>query len=111
MNRVFTYNLGDNFLLRITEFVEENYLRKGKEINKLAFVFGGKRPGLFLKRELAKRIKKGFIAPKIFSMDEFVEYLFAKRLNFRKISLLDGAYILYELAKRITPEILQKREN
>ncbi|MCM8794160.1 MAG: PD-(D/E)XK nuclease family protein, partial [Candidatus Omnitrophica bacterium] len=41
----------------------------------------------------------------------FVEYLFAKRLNFRKISLLDGAYILYELAKRITPEILQKREN
>ncbi|MCM8798356.1 MAG: PD-(D/E)XK nuclease family protein [Candidatus Omnitrophica bacterium] len=111
MNRVVTYNLGENFLSCITNFIEENYLKKGKAIDNLAFVFGGKRPGLFLKRELAKRFGKGFIAPKIFSMDEFVEYILAKKLSLKKISHLDGAYIIYETAKRIAPEILQKREN
>ncbi|MGE4356950.1 MAG: PD-(D/E)XK nuclease family protein [Candidatus Omnitrophota bacterium] len=110
MNRVLTYNLDDDFISGIGEFIEENYLRKGKDLSKLALVFGGKRPGLFLKRELANRIKKGFIPPRIFSMDEFVEYLFAKRVNFMNINPLDGAYIIYELAQKITPQILTKRD-
>jgi len=110
MDRVYTYSLKENFILKISDFIEENYLKKDKEISKLAFVFGGKRPGLFLKRELAKRIGKGFIPPQIFSMDEFVEYLFAKKRNLKYIPNLDGAYIVYELTKKLAPEILRKRE-
>ncbi len=52
MDKIITYDLADNFIDKLAEFVEENYLKQGRDISRLAFVFGGKRPALFLKKEL-----------------------------------------------------------
>ena len=48
---------------------------KGYDLSKIACVFGGKRPALFLRRAISKKLKKSFLPPKIFSIDEFIEHI------------------------------------
>lgn len=111
MDRIITYNLSENFIEKLAEFISENFLKQNKDISRLAFVFGGKRPSLFLKRELSSRIKKSFYPPAFFSVDEFIEFVLLKKEAFTKISELDAAYIIYNLAKTIAPDILKYRES
>lgn len=109
MDRVITYNLEDNFIDKLADYLEKNYISQGKDISKLVFIFGGKRPSLFFKKELSRRIKKSFIPPQFFTIDEFVEYLVSKKKNFSKISDLDACFAVYDLAKSVAPEIVKDR--
>ncbi len=111
MERVITYNLSDNFIQRLADYIDENYLKAGKDISRLLFVFGGRRPALFLKKELALRIKKSFLSPRFFSIDEFVEYILLKKGAFKPVSDLDACFNIYSLAKDIAPAILKGRES
>lgn len=111
MERVVTYNLSDNFIQNLADFIEKEFLSQGKDISNLAFVFGGKRPSLFLKKELSRRIKKGFFSPRFFSMDEFIEYTLSKKEAFLKISDLDACFALYKLSKELAKDILKGRES
>lgn len=110
MGRVITYNISDNFILRLADHIEDNYLKKGKDLSRLLFVFGGRRPALFLKKELALRIKKGFLAPRFLSIDEFVEYILLKKETFKPVSDLDACFSIYSLAKVHCPDVLKGRE-
>lgn len=109
MRKVITYNFTEDFIKRLAEHIDENYLRAGREISRLAVVFGGRRPALFLKKELARRIKKAFYPPTFFSIDEFVDYTVSRKVHFSKIADLDLCYLIYNLAKEGTPEILKTR--
>lgn len=110
MDKIITYSFGEDFIGNLAYFVEENFLKKNKDISRLCFVFGGKRPALFLKKELANRMKKSFFPPNFFSMDEFIEYVTAKKELFSKITDMDACFIIYNLTKKISPDILIKRE-
>lgn len=110
MERIITYSLAENFIQNLSHYIEENFLNRGKDITKLAFVFGGKRPSLFLKRELSKKIGKGFFSPHFFSVDEFVEYILYKKEPFLKISDLDACFTIYTLAKELTADVLKGQE-
>ena len=59
--------MNNNIIIDIADTVERDFLKAGKDISNLAFVFGGRRPVLFLKKELSKRIKKGFFPPRFLS--------------------------------------------
>ena len=107
MKKIITYSIKDNFIRKIAGLIEKEFVQKNKDLSKLVIVFGGKRPSLFLKRELAKRIKKSFFPPAFFSIDEFVEYILPGRI----ISNLDACYIIYTLTKKIAPKILRKNKN
>jgi len=107
---VVSFDLGENFILRLADYIEDNYIRKGKDISNLAVVFGGKRPALFLKKELAYRLKKGFVPPRFFSIDEFVEYILVKDGQLRWISDMDACFKIYSLVSSICPQILSQRE-
>jgi len=109
MNKVITYNLEDDFIKSLAEYLDKNYISQNKDISKLCFIFGGKRPSLFFKKELSRRIKKGFIPPQFFTIDEFVEYIASKKINFSKISDLDACFAVYDLAKVVAPEIVKDR--
>lgn len=109
MDRIITYNLEDNFIKNLAEYLDKNYISQGKDISKLVFIFGGKRPNLFLKKELSRRIKKSFIPPQFFTIDEFVEYIASKKKAFSKISDLDACFTIYDLAKSVAPEIVKDR--
>lgn len=110
MDRITTYSVHENFLDRLTQDIEASFLKKGKNIGNLAFVFGGKRPALFLKKKLASKIKKGFFPPRFFSIDEFIEYVVTKREACLKASELDASYSLYHLAQSQAPDILAGKE-
>lgn len=111
MEKIITYSLTESFIENAAEFTEENFLSQGKDINRLAFVFGGRRPSLFLKRELARLIKKSYFPPAFFSIDEFIEYALSKKEPFLKISDLDACFILYKLTREIAWDILKGRES
>lgn len=111
MEKVISYSLSENYIYNLASFIEEHYIQKAKDISKLAFVFGGRRPELFLKKELASRMGKAFFGPRFFSMDEFAEYILAKNKPPRKISDMDSCFLIYRLSREIAPDILKEKES
>lgn len=110
MDRVITFSFADDFIKELALFIEKNYRIRDNDLSRLALVFGGKRPALFLKKELAKRFKKSFFPPVFFSMDEFVSYLVSKNGDYFKINEMDSCFLLYNLAREILPDMLGGRE-
>ncbi len=93
--KIFFISYKDSLVEKTAEFIFSRF----KTLEKVCVVFPGKRPSLFLKRELARAEKKSFIPPVIFSIDEFVQYLLGKEQNFRKPYFLEEQYLLYEAVK------------
>ena len=109
MSRIFTYSFCEPFLDRLADHIEENYLKKGNDLSRLAVAFGGRRPTLFLNRELSKRIGKSFYPPRFFTIDEFVGYTVQKKELFTAGQDLDQCYLIYQLAQKHAPEVLKGR--
>jgi len=111
MDKIITYSFCENFNDNLVKYVKENYIDKGKDLTRLAIVSGGKRPELFVKQKLSKVIKKPFYPPKFFSIDEFIKYVVNKNCQFSNIGDLDNCFLLYEIARRVSPEILENRKS
>ncbi|MBI5021324.1 MAG: PD-(D/E)XK nuclease family protein [Ignavibacteriales bacterium] len=73
-----------------------------KDYSRQVIVFPGKRPSHFLRKTLAERENTSFFPPKIFSMDEFNEYLFRDVLGYRQQTLesIDAVAILFDVHKK-----------
>lgn len=71
---------------------------KGKDYSRTWIVFPEKRPAYYLRKMLADREKTGFIPPRIDSIDEFVNNVYAERLGLRDrpIDVLDAIALLFE---------------
>jgi len=110
MAKIITYNFGQDFIVCLADYLKENFPGVKKDFSRIAIVFGGKRPALFLKRELARRIKSGFFPPQFFSMDEFIKYIVSKDKYLRLCSDLDAAYLIYSASRQKAPEVLRARE-
>ncbi len=111
MSRVISYSLSQDFITVLADEIEARYLDSGMDLSGLAIVFGGQRPALFLKKELAKRLKKAFYPPVFFSIDDFIDQILLQKEDFRAISGLEASFIIYNLAKKEAPDILKGREN
>jgi ATP-dependent helicase/nuclease subunit B len=110
MNKIITYNLADDIIVRLADHLESEFIDKGKDLSRVGIVFGGKRPALFLKKELAKRFKSGLFPPRIFSMDQFIRKIVSPKNVFRSATELDSAYMIYGVAKEEARDILRHRE-
>ncbi len=110
MPGVVTYSFCDPFLDRIADHIEREYIRQGKDLRRLAIVFGGRRPALFLKRELAKRIGRQYFPPHFFSIDELMSRLVLQKEPFVLSQDMDLAYRIYDLVCRHAPLLLKGRE-
>ncbi|HOW43344.1 MAG TPA: PD-(D/E)XK nuclease family protein [Candidatus Omnitrophota bacterium] len=111
MNDVITYALSDNLIQRLADLLDAEYIRQNRDISRLAFVFGGKRPGMFLKKELSRRLKRGFFGPRFFSIDEYVDYTLKHSGSFARINDLEACFLMYRLVREQTPDILRRRES
>jgi len=109
-SKIITFPFPDNFLDRLMEYLDANYLRSGKDLSKLAIVFGGKRPALFLKKALGRKLGKDFYPPKFFTIDDFISETVRRAEEFSGTQDLDQCYLLYNLAKKAAPTILKGRE-
>ncbi len=94
---------------KIADILYEDFYKKGKSLEKLVCVFGGKRPALFLKKELSRKIKSGFLPPVILSMDEFMEYIVSKNQPLFRISDLELYYLIYRLSEK-KPYLLKQKQ-
>ncbi len=108
--KIITYSFCDSFKDKLVRYIQEEYIDKGKCLSRLAIVFGGQRPALFMKRDLAKCLKGGFYPPRFFTIDEFVQYTVKASEPFTHTQDLDNCFLIYKLAKKVTPKILEGRE-
>ncbi len=109
MGKVVVYSLKDNFIDKLCAFIDENYVKKGVDPGRVAIVFEGKRPALFLKKKLSAKIGKSFVPPAFFSIDEFVNFALKKKRLFSKMPNMDAWHLIYRLSKELAPEMLEKR--
>ncbi|MEK7448922.1 MAG: hypothetical protein AAB019_05490, partial [Planctomycetota bacterium] len=106
MDKIITYGFEDDFISRLADLIHQEFYRNGKDAGRIACVFGGQRPALFLRKALAKRIGHSFIPPRIFSMDGFMEYLLFKDKPFAQISEIDACYHIYNIVRSKVPNFL-----
>jgi len=110
MDKVVTFSLQDNFIENLNQYILQNFGKNDHDLGRLAVIFGGKRPALFVKRDLAKALKTSFYSPRFFTMDEWITYICRKKDIFKKTVDLDNCYLLYQLAQKVAPQILKGRE-
>ncbi len=110
MNKIVTYSFCDCFLDRFLEDLDREYVRKNKNLSRLAIVFGGKRPALFVQRALSQRIKKPFFPPRFFTIDEWMGYVTSQVEPFVHGGDMDHCYTIFSLAKNVCPGLLHNRE-
>ncbi|MCM8819891.1 MAG: PD-(D/E)XK nuclease family protein [Candidatus Omnitrophica bacterium] len=106
--RVITYNFEENFIQNLADYLFQKNL---VDFSRIACVFGGKRPFLFLNRALSLKLKSCFVPPKFFSIDEFIDYIVQKKGFFSNIGELEASYIIYRLVKENAPQITKGRQN
>jgi RecB family exonuclease len=106
MERVISIALNDDFIRRITDILQEDFVQKNVPLEKVAIVFGGKRPALFLKRELSRRLNGAYFPPVFFSMDEFIKEVVWRKRPAKMISSMDSSFRIYELARSSHPGLL-----
>ncbi len=112
MDRIVNFSFQEDFIQSLANLTAKEYLAKNRDLSRLAFVFGGKRPELFLKKALAARIKKGFVAPAFFSMDEFVDFILSSAgEEFKKANELEAAYLLFGLTRAKAFRQLQEKDS
>ena len=109
MKEAIVYNFGDNFIESLCEFILSTFSNDSGDFSRLVCVFGGKRPALFLRRELSKHIKKSFIPPQVLSIEEFITQLYFQHHSFSAQQDLDSYFLIYNLAKKYVPDLTKGR--
>ncbi len=110
MSRIITVPFTDAFLPHVVDYIDEHYVHKGKDMSRLGIIFGGHRPFLFIKRDLAKRVKGPYIPPRFFTIDEWMAKIAYGSQPLSFSNTLDHCYAIYHLAKTHAPEVLKSRE-
>lgn len=111
MEQAIFYNFGEDFVSKISEYLWSNFRNSNNDFSRIACVFSGKRPALFLRRELAKQVKNSFLPPPIFSIEEFISnILFSEKASLIPREL-DSCFLIYTLAKKYLPDLMEGRSS
>ncbi len=77
------------------------------DLSSLAVVFPGKRPGIYLRHALAKRLKRPFHPPHIFDIDSFMKWICSQGINGRDrrdSTLINSLYLLFKMMKEVSAD-------
>ena len=108
--KTITYSFTQPFIENLCDYIQEEYIAKGKDLSRVALVFGGKRPALFVRRELARRLKHNFFPPRSFAINEFIAYIVSRKEEYASALDLDNHYLIYQIAKNHGSDVLRRRE-
>jgi hypothetical protein len=74
----------------------------GKDYSGNLVVFPGRRPAHFLRRQTGRKQGQAFIPPRIFSMDDFIDFVHERQTadHARKIEGLDAVALLFRLHRK-----------
>jgi hypothetical protein len=98
MKNIYSIPFGSDFIDTLKDFI----LGRSEDISRVAVVFPGKRPSLYLKRRLAEYFQKPFYAPTFFSIEEFIDYMVKHRYdNYSDIEYADAIWLLFQSVQSI----------
>jgi ATP-dependent helicase/nuclease subunit B len=98
MKKVFSIPFGVDFL----DVLHRLILKDGKELSRLAIVFAGKRPSLYLKKLFSKGAEKPIYLPQFFSIEEFIDFIARKQYpDFVDIEYTDAIWLLYQCVQSL----------
>ena len=86
--------------LSIIEEIVARMKGTARDYSSTAIIFPGKRPSHFLRKALSDRVGSSFIPPSVFSMDEFVDFLYEELTPGRKLESIDAVALLYEIHRK-----------
>ncbi|MCL2485587.1 MAG: PD-(D/E)XK nuclease family protein [Endomicrobia bacterium] len=104
-SRIINIPINENIINRVCEHAYET------SAGRTAVISGGKRPFLFIKKELAIKYGKSFYSPLFFSNDDFIERIIFDNSDFSKIPDLEAAYILFEIISKEAPNLIKKEKS
>jgi len=80
---------------------------EGRDFSRSCVVFPERRPAYYLRKHLAGLVGAGFVPPRIYSLDGFVDHIYSERLGRRErtIDALDAVAILLDI-QRSAPDRL-----
>ncbi|MDE2010376.1 MAG: PD-(D/E)XK nuclease family protein [Candidatus Omnitrophica bacterium] len=110
MSRIITVPFTEKFLPRVVDYVHDHYSHRQGDLSRLGVVFGGRRPSLFIKRDLAGRIRKPFVPPRFFTIDEWMAFTAYGGQTPSPGRDLDHCYTIYQLALELCPSVCRGRE-
>jgi hypothetical protein len=102
MSQIINISSDENIIDFATNYVASS-------LNKLALITGGKRPFLFIKKQLANIKQVSFFPPECFTNDEFIESIIFENTNSIKISDLEAAFIIFEIIKKDFSHLLKDK--
>ncbi|MBU0634555.1 MAG: PD-(D/E)XK nuclease family protein [Candidatus Omnitrophica bacterium] len=111
MKRIMTYSFGEDLIEKLADYIINNFKVHAFNFSKVAVVFGGRRPSLFLKRRLAEKINSAYYPPQFFGIDEFCHYIVSKTQIASSIEELDACYRIYEIAKKKVPNLIKGKND
>ena len=100
------------FDVDIIDFLAESLIKEDvahtADLSWATIVTPGRRPQFYLRKALAGRIKKAFLPPSIFSIEEFIQHLAKKntqlqasQTSHQPISLIDACFIIYKIIQNL----------
>jgi hypothetical protein len=92
----------------IIDFVCDYIKGSGK---KTAFISGGKRQFLFIKKKLAVMKDRSFTSPSFFTNDDFIENAIFENTKLVKIPDIEAAFIIYEIIRLEASELLKGKKS
>lgn len=79
--------------------------------DKKAFISGGKRQFLFIKKKLAETAGKAFVSPAFFTSDDFIESIIFDNTDVVKIPDIEAAFMVYEAVASEAPGLLKGKKS
>ena len=95
-SKIFNIDLNNNIVEYVSKHILELSTDNKNDLSNIAVVMPSKRPSLFIKKEISKKINKPYVPPKFFTFEELVNSISALR-GIQKISAIDSSYIIYDI--------------
>ncbi len=109
MDRVVSIGIEESFIERLAAILQREFLKNGFDLSSTTVVFGGRRPALFLKKELARLLGKPFLPARLLSMDEFVLQCVSAELPCSLLPPLEACYRIYRIVQASCPRLIKDR--
>ena len=95
MNKTLVIDPSEN----VVETIISTMNLEESDFSRTAMVFPGKRPSHFVRKALGDRLKRSFIPPRIFSIDEFIATLYRKLHpeHLKQLEAIDAVALLFQI--------------
>ncbi|MBC7364555.1 MAG: PD-(D/E)XK nuclease family protein, partial [Candidatus Aminicenantes bacterium] len=88
--------------LNFIDWLADYLVPAEKNFDRVWIIFPEKRPGYYLRQALAKKLGRSYLPPRLFSFDEFIDFLYTEILHFSNplVEPIDAVALLFELNTR-----------